>query len=121
MEGSVGADGDARGDGDAWCHVGGAGVEFLRGGRDVRWVVWEGRGRGREKGWKAGRAMYFTEIYRFHSFASECWTDGWTGCCLSGADDQLDDLICCLFGARHFGGGLVAWECNWDSKAGAST
>ena len=65
--------------------------------------------------------MYFTEIYRFHSFASECWTDGWTGCCLSGADDQLDDLICCLFGARHFGGGLVAWECNWDSKAGAST
>ena len=45
MEGSVGADGDARGDGDAWCHVGGAGVEFLRGGRDVRWVVWEGRGR----------------------------------------------------------------------------
>lgn len=86
MEGSVGADGDARGDGDSGCHMCGAGVEF------------------------------FTEINRFHTFTSQCWTDRWTGRCLSSTDNQLDDLICCLLGARHCSGGLSAWSCDLDLK-----
>lgn len=54
-----------------------------------------GNGKGGGKGGRAKGGMYFTEIHRFHSFATKCWTDGGTGTCLSGADDQLDDLVYC--------------------------
>lgn len=92
MEGAVGADGHAGGDGGADDVVCGAGVEFLCRRLDgAMYVYYE-------------LLSNLAEVHGLHTFTSQCWTyrRRWRG--LPGADDKLDDLIALHYALGHGGG-----------------
>lgn len=52
-------------------------------------------------------AEYLTEVDTLHTFASQCWTDRWTGTCLAGTNYELDHNIFCGGLSGHVRKGLI--------------
>ena len=80
-EGPIGANGDARRNGDSGVDVGSAGVEFLSSTISCDSML------------KRAESAHLAEVHALDTLTTQSRTDGRTGRGLAGADNQLDELI----------------------------